>query len=60
MLLSLPDTEEHHGSCHNAYKPLVLGRSDLASRLVVLASASCSDGSFVGCSVGESESFLDS
>ena len=60
MLLSLLDTEKHHGSCHNAYKPLVLGHSDLASELVGLASASCSDGSFIGCSVGEYESFLES
>ena len=60
MLLSLPDTEKHHGFWHNAYKPLVLGHSDLASELVVLASVSCSDGSFVGYSVGEFESFLES
>ena len=56
MLLSLPDTEKHHGPCHNACKPLVLEHSDLASELVVLASVSCSDGS----SVGEFESFLES
>ena len=60
MLLSLPDTEKHHGSCHNAYKPLVLGHSDLAFELVGHASAPCSNGSSVGCSIGESESFLES
>ena len=48
MLLSLPDTEKHHGSCHNAYKQLVLGHFDLASELVGLAFVSCSDGSSVG------------
>ena len=60
MLLSLLDTEKHHGSCHNAYKLLALGHSDLASELVGLASVSCSDGSSVGCSVGEYESFFKS
>ena len=48
MLLSLPDTEKHHGSRHNAYKPLVLEHSDLASEHVGLASVSCSDGVSVG------------
>ena len=48
MLLSLPDTEKHHGSCHNAYKPLVLEHSDLASEHVGLAFVSYSDGFSIG------------
>ena len=57
MLPFLLESEKHHGSCHNASKPLVLEHIGLTSKHVDLAFVSCSAGVFAGGSVGEFESF---
>ena len=57
MLPSLPNIGKHHGSYHNAYKPLVLGHFGLTSEHVDLVFVSCSAGVFVDGSADEFESF---